>query len=284
MSRLIAFISLLLLLLAIAACKPGSAELGSDKALARVYNNYLKSSDLEGMVAPGTSAEDSALIANAYVDRWTREQAMLHQAEKNIPKNLNIDELVRDYRASLVRYHYDKLIVDLELDSVITQAELISNYEAQQESFVLTENYYRYHIVIIDQADPNFDKVQEWWSNPDDQNQWQALTQYCNENKLFFALGEAEWMSEGDLKELLPQEVIVSKLVVGKSRVIKSDEKQYFIRVLDKVYQGKLSPLELVKDQVKKIILHKRKIALVESKTEEIYKRESELNNVEIFN
>ncbi|MFN6071273.1 MAG: hypothetical protein ACK489_03305, partial [Bacteroidota bacterium] len=78
--------------------------------LARVYNKSLYIKDLEGMFPPGTSAYDSSLITNAYTQRWVREAVLLYEAENNLPKDLNIDRLVRDYRSSLVRNNYEQVL------------------------------------------------------------------------------------------------------------------------------------------------------------------------------
>ncbi|MDP4852420.1 MAG: hypothetical protein NWR22_04470, partial [Saprospiraceae bacterium] len=63
--------------------------------LARVYNKSLYIKDLEGMFPPGTSDYDSSLITNAYTQRWVRDAVLLYEAENNLPKDLNIDRLVR---------------------------------------------------------------------------------------------------------------------------------------------------------------------------------------------
>ncbi len=76
---------------------------------------------MTGMFPPG---EDSSLIINAYVERWIRETLLLLEAERNIPSDLNIDKLVRDYRASLVRHSYEQFLVEQLLDSTVTKAEL----------------------------------------------------------------------------------------------------------------------------------------------------------------
>ena len=52
--------------------------------------------------------KDSLAIIQAYIERWTRDTLLLNEAEQNIPSDLNIDKLVRDYRASLIRHNYEK--------------------------------------------------------------------------------------------------------------------------------------------------------------------------------
>ena len=123
MSRAIifCFFTGLIFLISFGSCQPVDQQQDiNDRLLAQVYNKSLFQSELEGMFPPDSSPEDSALIVNSYIERWVRESLLMHEAERNIPKDLNIAVLVRDYRASLIRHNYDKLLVELQLDSTIT--------------------------------------------------------------------------------------------------------------------------------------------------------------------
>ena len=99
------------------SCTPAEKALEeNDVELAKVFSKKLFLSELEGMVPDGATPEDSTKIINAEVERWTRETLLMQEAEKNIPADLNIDELVRDYRMSLVRHNYEQFLVETQLD------------------------------------------------------------------------------------------------------------------------------------------------------------------------
>ena len=96
-----------LICLLIASCSPvEEPPVEDDVVLAKVFNKTLYLSELEGMMPTAISREDSINFINAEVERWAREAVPMQEAEKNIPSDLNIDGLVRDYRASLVRHNY----------------------------------------------------------------------------------------------------------------------------------------------------------------------------------
>lgn len=272
-----------LCLLLLLACNKAEVDETNDRKIARVQDRVLLESELQSITSSAATREDSALMANAYVERWVREQVMMHQAEKNIPKDLNIDELVRDYRASLVRYHYEKLIVEVELDSLVTEQEIMSNYQGKEDEFRLKEKYFKYQFIALPADDGDIDQVEEWWTNPQDSSQWQLLTNYCNAAANFFALGKSDWINESDLLALLPGKVNPRQLIAGRSTRETADDVRYFLRIKEKKEKGEIAPLSIVEDQIKRVILHRRKIELLESKIEETYERESELNNVQIF-
>lgn len=59
---------------------------------------------------------------------------MQHEAEVNLPPDLNIDKLVRTYRASLITHNYEVALAEQLLDSTISQAELNDFYEKIKSS------------------------------------------------------------------------------------------------------------------------------------------------------
>ena len=80
------------------ACQYFTGQAGSNKLLASVYNRSLYLTDIEGMFPENATKQDSQQVINAYVDRWIRDNIIMAEAERNVPKDLNIDELLQKYR------------------------------------------------------------------------------------------------------------------------------------------------------------------------------------------
>jgi len=59
--------------------------------LAEAHNQRLYLSELDGMIPADASTADSITFIKAYVERWIRKSLLMHKAEKNIPKDLNIE-------------------------------------------------------------------------------------------------------------------------------------------------------------------------------------------------
>ena len=52
--------------------------------LARVDNEYLYESDIEGLVPATSFPHDSIVLVRNYIDNWFKTKLMLKQARKNI--------------------------------------------------------------------------------------------------------------------------------------------------------------------------------------------------------
>ena len=66
------------------ACNKGKNEEKKDsEPIVKVFDHYLYSSDIEGLVSNGTSYEDSINIVDAYINNWIQDKLMLYYARNN---------------------------------------------------------------------------------------------------------------------------------------------------------------------------------------------------------
>lgn len=263
-------------------CGDSATSPEGDKLLAQVYNKNLYLSELEGIVPEGVTKEDSVLMVNAYVQRWIHEQLLMYEAERNIPKDLDIDELVRDYRASLVRFNFEEKIIAEKLDSIISEAELKDFYENNKDQFQLESTILKCLLLKLPSRAPQSEINKLWYSrNPSDENR---LNAYARQWAAFALLDREKWYKLEEVAALLPKGTLTSDNVGSRREGTLSDgDFRYYYRVLD-VVQGKTTaPFDYVKEQASKVILHKRKQELLEKWKEELYQKELRRENVKII-
>jgi hypothetical protein len=263
-----------------ASCTPADeASEENDVELAKVFSKKLFLSELEGMVPEGATPEDSTKIINAEVERWTRETLLMQEAEKNVPADLNIDELVRDYRMSLIRHNYEQFLVETQLDSVISAQEISEYYEKNKEQYQLQSSILRCFLIKVPKSAPNLDQLRSWWKSSETED-FQKMKYYAVQNADFYMLNAKSWYQQSDLKAQLPNGTNLNP----NQDLNQSDENYfYFLKVLEKKSSKELAPLGYIQDQIKKVILHKRKMVLLDQRKEELYDRETSKNNVKIF-
>jgi hypothetical protein len=262
------------------SCTPAEKALEeNDVELAKVFSKKLFLSELEGMVPDGATPEDSTKIINAEVERWTRETLLMQEAEKNIPADLNIDELVRDYRMSLVRHNYEQFLVETQLDSVISEKEISEYYEKNKEQYQLQSSILRCFLIKVPKSSPNLDQLRSWWRSTNVED-FKKMKNYATQNASFYMLKEKTWYQQSNLRTQLPQ----GSNLNPTQDLNQSDENHfYFLQVFEKKSRNQLAPLGYIEDQIKKVILHKRKMVLLDQRKEELYDRETSKNNVKIF-
>lgn len=254
-----------------------------DQLIAKAYNKSLFASELHDLIVPGTSSTDSAQIANAYIEKWIREAVLMHEAEKYVPKDLNIDELVRDYRASLIRHNYEKLLVENNLDSTITQAELQAHYEEHKEEYKLRSPILNCHFIKIPKPVEQQEDIQKWWKS-DNEEDFKKLVDFCSRNAALYLLNDSLWYELKEISVHLPKGELTANNYRSKRNITKEDDNFiYFLRILDTTPAGDYPPLEYIEDRAGKVILHKRKNRMLEQKREEMYEVATSKNQVKVM-
>ncbi len=276
--------SSLLVAVLMSTCSAEESNNTEDRLIAKAYNKSLFVSELNDLIVPGTSAADSAQIANAYIEKWIRESVMMHEAEKYVPKDLNIDELVRDYRASLIRHNYEKLLVENNLDSTITQPELQAHYEEHKEEYKLRSPILQCRFIKLPKPVEDLEDIRAWWKS-DEEEDFKKLVDYCNRNASLYLLNDSLWY---DLKEIsvhLPNGELTENNYRSKRNLSEDDDEfRYFLKILDTTPAGDFPPIEYIEDRAGKVILHKRKNNLLEQKKEEMYEVATSKNQVKVMN
>ncbi len=268
---------------AFTACTPPQAE-QEDKLLAMAYNKSLYLSELDGMFPEGTTSQDSNLIIQAYTKRWVREAILLHEAERNIPNDLNIDKLVRDYRASLIRHNYEQILVQQLLDSNIAQEELIQFYEQNKEQYQLETPIARCYFIKMPLPIENENELRSWWQNPGRDDNFERLVKFASANAQAHHLVDSTWQRVEDIAIELPSGTLsVDNIASKRDFILRDDKFLYFFKLFELKNKKEIAPLAFIQDQARKVILHRRKIKLLEERKNDMLDLAMDRKNVEIF-
>jgi len=266
------------------ACQWFGGNRPDDKLLAKANNKMLYLSELDGMFPERISAEDSALIISAYAERWIREALLLHEAERNIPSDLNIDKLVRDYRASLIRNNYEKILVEELLDSMVTQDELGAFYEKNKEQYQLETPIVRCYLIKVPLSVKGLEDLRKLWNNSDNKKDFGELVNFCNQYAEAHLLDKSSWYSVEDIAEELPKGTLTADNISAKLDFIQRDGQfEYLFKVFEVKNRQDIAPLSYIEAQARKYILHQRKQKLLEQKKEEMYERAMRRGNVQVY-
>lgn len=275
---------LLPVLLLLAACGL-LEEPAQDKGvlLAETRHQKLYLSELDGMIPAGATAKDSVTIISAYTERWLRTNLLMQEAEKHIPKDLNIDKLVRDYRSSLIKYSYEQQLVEQELDSLISKRELNEFYEKNQDQYQLESPIIRCNFIKVPQSAPQLKKLRTLWQSDSIPDQ-DTLLAYCNQYAQEFLLSDSIWYKVEDIAARLPKGTITADNINNTQELTLSENDfLYLLRVSEIINRKEIAPLAYIEDQASKVILHRRKIKLLEKHREELYEQEVAQNNVTVY-
>lgn len=256
-----------------------------DKAIARVNDKYLYAEDIKDVVPPGTSAADSVEITAAYINNWVRQELLLKQAEDNLDEtNRDFTDQIEQYRNSLIIYAYESELVKQKLDTVVPMSEIEAYYKENQNNFHLRENIVLASYVIINKNSPVAAKVKSLLiSNRDaDKEKLQTL---CQENNVDFSINDGTWISFSDLARKIPIAVDDQEEFLRKNKYVevKDSTTMYYVAILAYKSKESISPLNFETENIRIILLNKRKAALLQRMEDDLISNAVKKKKYEIF-
>ena len=262
-------------------CKQAPEIESGDRLIASVYNENLYWSEIQDIIPKDVSAQDSQLYVTGYINRWIKDQLMMREAERNIPKELNLEQLVNDYRKSLIRYNYEKILVDNYQDSTVTPDELAAYYEKNKSQYPLKYTIIRCLYFKIDGKDKNLNKLRKEMAM--DQLDVSAIQALGDQANIQFT-DTMKWYRALDILEQIPGDRLrIRDLEPGKSFDVSDSGFHYVIRIIDRVKENDLAPVTFIQDQLTKLILHQKRFKYLENITQELYDQELRKNNIKIY-
>jgi len=271
-----------LLSYALGSCNQEAERPEGDRMLAQAFEKKLYLSDLEGMIPEGMSSEDSSLIISAFRERWLRDAVMMHEAERAIPQGLNLDKLVRDYRASLVRLNYEKTLVEEKLDSVVSDKELTNFYEQNKEQYQLETPIIRCRFIKMERNKDGVNQLQQWWNGGT--TNLKKMQTFCAENAAVQQLYDSIWYKVDDIAAFMPTGLLTVDNVQNRKDFVQREEDFiYFFKVLELVSKKEIAPISYIEDQARKVILHRRKSKVLEDMKQKMYEEALRKKKIETF-
>jgi hypothetical protein len=255
-----------------------SSDNSEEKVIAEVGNKKLFLSEVESLINYADK-EDSLRILKGLINNWAQDQLMIQEAERNMPKDVNLDKLVLDYRQSLLLYNYETQISGELLDTVITAEQRQKYYDEHAAEFELSEPIAKFIFVKFPSKTSNLDKFYKTWKEEDIPEE-----SISNVNKYgeYSDMDYKKWKPISQLESYLPKN-LVSRSTLDDEASIRKKEKdyEYFIKVLDYYDQGDKPPFDYIQSKIEKVLLNERKKELIKDKKAQLYNKRA--NEVKIY-
>ncbi len=256
------------------------------KAVARVNDARLYLDELEGIVAPKSSATDSTARVTAYINSWIRKQVLIQEAMRTIDINeAEVERKVLDYRYSLIGYEYQNYYIRQHLNDSISAAEIENYYREHQDNFVLKQNILQGTFIKVPKGAPRTKRIKDLMFSKKEK-EIKELASYCLSFSDAYHLSDSSWIEFDILVANSPLAEIPNKVQFLRSYPFfetQDDDYLYFLKVDAYKISDNVSPIDFVREDIKNIILNKRKVELARKLEDEVYEKAAERKDFEIF-
>jgi len=259
---------------------------GDREAVARANDTYLYRDELTGIIAPGTPAQDSSRLIEAYIDNWIRKKLLIQEASRKMDINeAQVERKILDYRYSIIAYEYEAFYVKQNLDTAIAKPEIEKYYNDNVDNFLLKQNIVQGTFIKVPRNAPRTDRIKELMFSRDEKEETE-LRSYCLSFSAAYHISNDSWVVFDELVRNSPLAEIPNKIQFLKSNPYyetSDDTYLYFLKVRQYRISDNVSPLEFVTDDIRNIILNKRKVELAKKLENEVYKQASDEKEFEVY-
>lgn len=241
--------------------------------------------EIKNIVPANTNAKDSLELLTKYIDNWIHEALVIQKAENNLTtEQKNVEKQLQEYRNSLITYAYENELVKQKLDTVVANQEIEKYYSANQADFQLKDNIIKVIYVKVNKKAPNMAKLKQLYKSdsPKDREQ---LAGYCHQFAINSYLDNNSWLLFDDLLKEIPIQTYNKELFLQNNRYVEVSDStnSYFLNIKGFKIRNSISPLSFEKENIKNIILNKRKLQLISKMKEEVYNDAANNNKIEIY-
>ena len=257
----------------------------SDAIIAQVGDKVLYLAELQDIIPDDSSPEDSLMLGEKYVKDWIVDQVVVKKAEENLSEEQkNFEELIENYRKTLLTYSYEQELVRQQLDTNVSNEEIEKYYNDNIQNFELRDYIVKVKFCALASDSKDLKQLKKLFysSDPKDFLKWEAL---CIEKQASYYIDEDRWMLWEDLVKKIPIEVfdVESFLTRNKSVEVEKNGNTHLIAFLDYQLSGSRSPLSFEKERIKAMIINKRKLDLISKMKEDLYQQAVSNNEVENY-
>lgn len=273
----------ILVLTCLTGCEP--AEKGGSSIVARVGPYSLSKERIEQPYIYSLNPKDSIEAINQFIRQWAYDKAFEVEAIEQLEARNTLDQLIEAYRSSLLTHLFEKQLIEEELDSFISSDELFKYYEANKGQYILSSSIMRLHFIKVNKKNGMVGEIRNLWSRWQEESALDSLISICNEAAEAFLLEDSVWYKQEELQTFIPESIIEGSSATSfREQTFSNDTAMYFLRVLERIPDTEIAPLAFIEKQARKVILYRRKQALIREKRESIYREAIKNNRVKFYN
>lgn len=268
------------------ACKNSGEDSHKGKLLAEVHQYKLYAGDIDASLYGSLmSHADSQLVTETYLQNWINKTLLLVKAQDNIQSSNRTEKLVEEYRNTLLLQEYENELVAQQVDSIVSTENIKSFYNENSNKFILPESIIRCIFIKIPLSNKHLEEALGLFKASADMSQMPRLIGFCNRfgTALHSDLNDGEWRQLSALDALLPTELSADFLSGKKDYEVRDAQFLYLVRVKEFYPAASKAPLSFVLNDIRSIILHERKMKLVEELSKVLYDKAKNKGYMKIY-
>jgi len=279
------FLSILFCIFTLTSCdyiKLQEKDAPTSEIIAIVNTDKLFKEDLRDFLPRNISREDSLILVKSFIQDWAVKKLLLDAAANNNTQESlkNINNLVQDYKESLLINNFKEALIKQQLDTIISDNEVEAYYLINNENFKLNEVLVKSRYLYFDASIINKKEIVKFFKSEEIEDAEELERQQLSFK--MYQLNDSIWT---ELDKILLKLPFSKENLLKKSKFIQKQDSLglYLVAIKDILRRNDIAPLSYIKPTIKEMILHKRKIELIRNIEKIIVKDATKNNNFKIY-
>lgn len=281
-------ISVFVMLLGAVSCRELPDYLMGDDVIARVGGELLTVQDISAVVPSNLKGDDSLSFVKQYTDKWLVRQLKVNEADELFSDTeKDIEKLVEDYRQTLLTSKVDQYYIDQQMSDDVSQEDITEYYNTHKSQFLLDRTLVKGRILRFDATYRQSAKLKtQMQKAATSQNDDKAFSDLCAKNNFLLIDNRSEWVNFADFLSNLPipqsqnNEPLLDKMGVQE---LKIGSDRYYFDFTSVCRKGNVAPLEIVSDNIRRILITQRRSQIIKSHEEQILKSALEDGDAKVY-
>ncbi|MDR3705032.1 MAG: peptidylprolyl isomerase [Paludibacteraceae bacterium] len=253
-------------------CKKSDKKDESRVPYLEIKGKYLYLDEIQSVVPKGCSRQDSLSIVNNYVRKWVTDALVYDHAERNISNQDEIEDLVEDYRKSLIIHQYQQNLIKEKLGDGPTDEQMLDFYNQNKDKFQLTNNIVKGIFIKVPLGAPKYANLQNWLRNFNAKSV-ETVEKYSIQNATNYQYFGDKWTLFNDVVKDIPIKIEDQANFISRNKYIEVSDSRYhyIIRILSCQLSGSIEPYEMAKDKIQTILMNKLKNDFIQKFEDKLY-------------
>ena len=250
-----------------------------------VKDETLYMTNIKEAIPIGLTGEDSIAAAQAYIDMWVNDKLMYEKANQNIINKNDIENMVDDYRKSLIVNSYQEQLLKEHFSRAASDVELKVYYEENKDEFKLEENIIKGLYLKIPASSSQLNNFRKWYRQGTEASV-ENIEKNTLQNAVNYEYFYDRWVAFDDVMENIPS-IIENKeqyLKSNKNIEIRDSSFVYLLNVKEYKLIGDQAPYEYIKGILSEIYLEQRKAGYLKQVRKDLYDKALSDKEIKFYN
>ena len=243
------------------------------EVIANLNGKKLLYEDIESQLPkPGIlNKADSVSLLQTIIRNWAKNELLVKAAEFNLKEDLlDFEELVIQYRNDLLKHAYIERFVSQNLDTNVSSKEISDYYQKNLSNFELKESIIRAEFTAAPLEAQSVSEAKRWFkSNYYEERYLDWIEVFATDQS---AYTDSSWVPLDEFLRDIPLESSNPYSYLKRTPRFTCEDTMmvYFVTVSELRIENSYSPLEYVQESIRKMILNKRRMDLIDNVEENI--------------